>query len=191
MARSVQTAIALQAGKVLCRSFFRSFQAQSQAFQAQSQEVPVETAARGWPCLSTALAGQGDKGWTVAALQAGAVECRLSPAAAALVPGGEAGLVQVRESLRSNTQCGPNTQILSTVRMKTVTCSGRAIAQAAKLGAGACEDWLSHMTLWVLHTHVLSVQRLSVPVLHLILLFTEMGRPDHGTMTKHTSALLT
>ena len=84
-ARSLWTAIALQAGKVLCRLLF--------------QLVPVEAAARGWLCLSTALAVQGDKGWTVAALQAGAVECRLSPAAAALVPGGEAGLVQVRESL--------------------------------------------------------------------------------------------
>jgi len=92
---------------------------------------------------------QGDKGWTVAALQAGAVECRLSPAAAALVPGGEAGLVQVRESLRSNTQCGLNTQMFSTVLMKTVTLSGRAKAQAAKLGAGACNNWLSHMRICI------------------------------------------
>ena len=38
---------------------------------------------------------QGEKGWTVAALQAGARECGLSPAAAALVSDNEAGLVQV------------------------------------------------------------------------------------------------
>ena len=38
---------------------------------------------------------QGEKGWTVAALQAGARDCGLSPAAAALVADHEAGLVQV------------------------------------------------------------------------------------------------
>ena len=48
--------------------------------------------------------------------------------------------------------------MLSTVLMNMVTRSGCAEAQATKLGAGACEDWLSHMTLRVLHMHVLSVQ---------------------------------
>ncbi len=37
---------------------------------------------------------QSERGWSVAALQAGARELGLSAAAAALVPGGEAGLVQ-------------------------------------------------------------------------------------------------
>ena len=50
---------------------------------------------------------QGEKGWTVAALQAGARECGLSPAAAALVSDNEAGLVQVSSRGLSLPACSP------------------------------------------------------------------------------------